>query len=389
MTHIYHVILLIERARAYGQGLLRGIARYAGIYGPWLPRMEPEFYRLSRRQSREWMTESETDGVIAHVADAQVIESIMNMGVPAIIAGIREPAADAHAVVTDDDAIGQMAVDYFLDRGFRRVAYCGLDDMYWSRQRGEAFRNKSVQAGCEARIYEQPTKKGLRTDEGERPVLADWLRSLPKPTALLACNDDRGKQVLAACKIAALDVPDEIAILGVDNDSLVCELEYPQLSSIALSVEAAGYAAATLLGDLMAGRKIGQERERIVVSPLYIVERQSTDVLATEDREVAAGLRFIREHVTMSMQVGDVAEAAALSRRALQQRFRQVLGRSIHDEIKRTQIDHMARMLVNTNLSIGEIARVLQCTELKNIARYFRRRTGLTPAQYRKKHSAR
>jgi len=308
--------------------------------------------------------------------------------VPAVIAGIREPATNAHVVVTDDEAIGRMAVDYFLDRGFRRFAYCGLDEMYWSRRRGETFCRKAADAGGEIRIYE-PSKKRLRTDEAERPALADWLRSLPKPTALLACNDDRSKQVLAACKVADLKVPDEVAILGVDNDDLVCELEYPQLSSIALSVEAAGYAAASLLDELMTERRTRRAKERIVVSPLYIVERQSTDVLATGDREVAAGLRFIREHVTLGIQVGDVAEASALSRRALQQRFRRVLGRSVHDEIKRSRIDHMARLLVTTNRSIGEIARSLQCTEVKNIARYFRQRTGLTPTRYRKRHSAR
>jgi LacI family transcriptional regulator len=389
MSRTYRVILLIERARAYGRGLLRGIARYASIHGSWLPQMEPEFYRLSRRQSKDWMSELKADGVIAHLADIRVMESITNLGIPAVIAGIREPAAHAHVLMTHDEAIGRMAVDCFLDRGSHRLAYCGLDEMYWSRQRGETFRRRAVEAGCEIRVYEQPKGRKRRTDEAERPILADWLRSLLKPTALLACNDDRAKQVLAACKMAALEVPDEIAILGVDNDELVCELEYPQLSSIALGVEAAGYAAATLLGELMTGHQRGRTRERIVVSPLYVVERQSTDVLAMEDGDVAAALRFIRAQAREGIQVRDVAEATALSRRALQQRFRRVLGRSIHDEIKRTRIDHMARLLVTTNLPITEIARLLQCTEVKNLARYFRERTGLTPAQYRKRHSAR
>ena len=138
----------------------------------------------------------------------------------------------------------------------------------------------------------------------------------------------------------------------------------------------------------MTGQRTSQTKERIVVSPLYVAERQSTDVLAIEDRDIAAGLRFVREHAREGIQVRDVAEATSLSRRALQQRFRRVLGRSIHDEIKRTRTDHMARMLVSTNLSIADIARLLQCTEVKNIARYFRQRTGLTPAQYRKRYSA-
>ncbi|MCU0914895.1 MAG: XylR family transcriptional regulator [Planctomycetes bacterium] len=389
MPTIYRVILLIERARAYGRGLLRGIARYTSIHGPWLPRIEPEFYRLSRRQSAEWMKELErADGVIAHLADTQTIESIVRSGIPAVIAGIREPAVQAHAVMTNDEAIAQMALDYLLNRGFRRLAYCGLDDMYWSRQRGRTFLHQACQAGCDVRVYEPPARKRPRTDEAERPLLADWLQSLPKPTALLACNDDRGKQILAACKIAGLEVPDEIAILGIDNDELVCELQHPQLSSIALSVEAAGYTAAALLGDLMAGRGSHAARETIVVSPLYVVERQSTDVLAMEDRDVAAGLRFIREHAREGIQVQDVAQASALSRRAVQQRFRRVLGRSVHDEIKRTRIDQMARLLVTTNLPMKEIARLLQCAEVKNLARYFRQQTGLTPAEYRKRYGA-
>lgn len=388
MRQIHHVVLLIERARAFGRGLLRGIARYAGLHGPWLAHMEPEFYRLSRGRSKEWMKELGADGVIAHLADVQVIESIMNLGIPAVIASVKEPVAGTHVLAVDDEAIGRMAVDYFRDRGFRRLAYCGLDEMYWSRQRCEAFSRKAIEAGCEIRVYEQPKRKRLCTDEAERRILSDWLRSLPKPTALLSCNDDRSKQVLAACKIAGLEVPDEIAILGIDNDELVCELGYPQLSSLALSVEAAGYAAATLLGELMTGQRTSQTKERIVVSPLYVAERQSTDVLAIEDRDIAAGLRFVREHAREGIQVRDVAEATSLSRRTLQQRFRRVLGRSIHDEIKRTRTDHMARMLVSTNLSIADIARLLQCTEVKNIARYFRQRTGLTPAQYRKRYSA-
>lgn len=160
------------------------------------------------------MKELGTDGVIAHLADTQVIESIMNLEVPAVIACVKEPVANAHVLETNGEAISQMAVDYFVDRGFHRLAYCGLDEMYWSRQRGETFRRKATEAGCEVRVYEQPARKRLRTDEMEQPILADWLRSLPKPTALLACNDDRSKQILAACKIAELEVPDEVAILG-------------------------------------------------------------------------------------------------------------------------------------------------------------------------------
>jgi len=379
------VILLIEKSRAYGRGLLRGIARYVGIHGPWLFQMRPEFYREDTGGALWWTKKRDADGVIAHVGDSRTIEIITNLGIPAVIAGIREPVARAHAVITDDVAIGQMAADHFLARGFRRFAYCGFDEMLWSRRRRDSFIRVATESGCDVCVYEQP-KKRVRTEEGERLLIADWLRSLPRPIALLACNDDRGKQVLAACDVAGLDVPDDVAILGVDNDDLICGLGFPQLSSIALNTEAAGYEAASALDGLMSGREPSEPSKQIRVSPLYVIERHSTDVVAMEDREVAVALRYIREHAAEVIQVGDVAEAIMLSRRALQQRFRRVLGRSVHEEIKRARVDRMARMLVTTNLSIAEIARLLRCTDVNNISRYFRQRMGLTPTQYRRKH---
>jgi len=378
---------MLERSRAYGRRLIRGILRYAKTHDPWLFHMEPEFYRYSAKPPQEWVKSLKADGIIAHLADDRAVKSVMGLGIPAIITSIRKPAVRTHAVETDDEAIGRMAVDYFLGRGFHHFAYCGFDEMHWSRRRGESFRQTVREAGREVRVYEKPKGKNLRTEEDEGPFLTDWLQSLPRPTALLACNDDRSRQVLIACRTARLQVPDDVAILGVDDDDLTCETAHPQLSSINLGVEAAGYAAATLLGQLMAEPKPNRENERIIICPLYVAERQSTDVLATEDREVATALRFIREHVREMVQVSDVAQAVGLSVRALQQRFSKVTGRSVHDEIKRTRVDHMTRLLVSTNLSITEIARMFQCAEVKNISRYFRQQTGLTPSQYRKRHS--
>jgi len=389
MPQTREVILVLERSRAYGRRLIRGIVRYAKTHDPWLFHMEPEFYRHSPQHPQAWITSLQADGIIAHLGDGRVLKNVMDLRIPAIITSIREPIAQTHAIESNDEAIGRMAVDYFLGRGFHHFAYCGFDGMHWSKRRGESFRRTVTQAGREICVYEQPRRKNLRTAEDEQPFLVDWLRSLPKPTALLTCNDDRGRQVLITCKTARLKVPDDIAILGVDDDEFVCETTHPQLSSINLGVEAAGYAAAVLLRDLMAEPKLDREKERITVSPLYVAERQSTDVLATKDREVAAALRFIREHVRETVQVRNIAEAAGLSRRALQQRFSKVTGHPVHDEIKRSRVDHMARMLTSTNLSITEIARLFQCAEVNNISRYFRQQTGLTPSQYRKMHSIR
>lgn len=386
MTAKRNVILLIERSRAYGRGLLRGIARYTADHTPWLLHLPPEFYQPSSSQPAKWLKKLNADGAIAHVADARIVDEVKALGIPAVIGGMRQRIADLHALATDDVAISRIAVNYFQDRGFHHFAYCGFDGMYWSELRCKSFVRLATESNNEVYVYERPSARKPLSEEAERPRLVKWLQSLPKPIALLACNDDRSRQVLDACEMAELQVPDEVAILGVDNDDLVCELRHPQLSSIAISTEAAGYQAARVLERLMAGDKNAAANRITKVSPLYIVARHSTDVVATKDRSVAAGLRFIRENVKEPIQVADVANAVSLSRRALQQRFKNALGRPVHEEIKRARVDRMARMLVSTNLSIREIAQVLRYPDV-NISRYFQQLMGVTPSKYRKRHS--
>jgi LacI family transcriptional regulator len=200
----------------------------------------------------------------------------------------------------------------------------------------------------------------------------------------MACNDDRGQYVLEACQIAGLRVPDDVAVIGVDNDDLICDLTVPPLSSIALNHEKAGYQAAQLLDEMMAGKKV-DSKTIIPLESSHIVIRQSTDVLAIEDHELAEAVRFIRGHSREAIQVSDVVESVAVSRRVLERRFREVLKRSVHDEIARARVEHACRMLVETNLSVSQIAQHLGYPSDKHIARHFRKEKGMTPRQYRKK----
>ena len=201
----------------------------------------------------------------------------------------------------------------------------------------------------------------------------------------MACNDDRSRDVLAACRIAELDVPGDVAILGVDDDELVCSLSYPQLSSIVASTERAGYEAARVLDKLMKGQKIAEAEKKVIISPLHVVTRQSTDVMAIEDHKLAEAVDFIRKHSREVIQVSDVAEAVGLSRRALEKRFRKVVSHSVHDEIKYTRVNQMADMLIGTNLSLSQIARLLGYPDASNISRYFKQYKGISPSEYRKR----
>jgi LacI family transcriptional regulator len=287
-------------------------------------------------------------------------------------------------IVTDDTVIGEMAAKHFLDKGFSNFAYCGLDRMHWSRNRSRSFQEFVRQAGFNVHIYKQPKSKLNRSWRNEQIILAKWLKELPKPIGLLACNDDRAQYVIEACKTADIKIPDQIAILGVDNDKLICNLANPPFSSIALNVERAGYEAADLLDRLMNGEKM--TGKPITVYPTHVEERQSTDFLAVTDHEVAIAIRFIKDHTRELLQVDDVVEASGLSRRVLEKRFRRVLHHSVFEMIKNARTEQVIRLLVETNMSVASIARTLKFPGAKHVARSFRQVTGMTPIAYRKKY---
>jgi len=389
MSKVPKVILLIEKSRAFGRGLLHGIVQYSNFHGPWLFYMEPETQKKGRKHSYDWIKELDADGIIGYTWDANLIKAIVNLECPAVIRGLEKPTRHAYCIVTDQAAIARTAVEYFLELGFRRFAYCGYGDMIWSQQRGENFRSAVTESGFNLKtyMYKQPKTRHLRIPDKEQVIIAKWLVSMPKPVAIMAGNDDRSQDILAACKIASINVPSEVAILGVDNDELICGLSYPQLSSIALNTQRAGYEAAQVLGKLMDRQKVEEKEKEVLVSPLHVVTRQSTDIMAIEDKQVAQAVHFIRNHSNEVIQVGNVVEAAGISRRTLEQRFRKTLGHSVLEEIKYARVNQMAKMLVETNLSISQIAWSLGFPYTNNISRYFKQQKGITPLEYRRKYA--
>lgn len=382
MREIPRVILLVETSRAFGRELLYGIARYSRSHGPWAFYKETGGLERSISRLKNWGA----DGII--MRNPKRSDELIAMGLPTILViHRREEPPGFPRIVTDGPGVARMAADHLLDRGFRRFAYCGFDDMVWSQQRKRAFRERIAEAGFETLVYEQPTSARNRTWEREQPLLAAWLAALPKPVGLFACNDDRAQHVTEACKTAGVHVPEEVAVIGVDNDELVCDLADPPISSVALDTEMAGYRAAELLDRMMRGGD--RTACDIMVHPTHIVTRQSTDILAIDDADVAGAIRFIRQNARRAIRVGDVAEAAALSRRVLEKRFRNLLNRSVHEEIRRVRVDQIATMLVETDLPIAEIAYRLGFPGVEHIARYFRKERNISPQDYRKSHGRR
>ncbi len=375
------VILLLATSRAHARGLLYGIGKYSRLHGPWIFDMAPPFYREPGTVSR--LKKWGPDGVIA--PDAKENKEIIAMGLPTIVYRMaKERIPDLPAIIADDKMVGIMAAEHLLDRGFRKFAYCGIEPRPWSQARSESFSKRILEAGFPTDLFSRKDKlKSRDSFDRQQNLLSDWLKSLPKPVGVMAGNDVCGRYVMQACRVAGLNVPDEVAVIGVDNDSLICDLTEPPLSSIAMNTEKAGYEAAQLLDSLMAGEAMAGQN--IVVEPTHVVIRQSTEILAIEDREVAEAIRFIRQNARRAITVGDVVNHRAMSRRNLELRFHRALGRSIHNEIKRVRTRQIVRMLAETDLSICEIALKLGHDSGKHLARYFRAQLAMSPAEYRRR----
>ncbi len=380
-----NVMLMIETSRAYGRGLLRGIAKYSSLYGGWNIYRQPEFYMRKSGRKKTFVfhpEESDFDGIIMREQDNT--EEILALKIPIIIVSFREETINIPRIDVDCDSLGRIAAEHFIDRGFKNFAYCGFAYMYWSVKRRRSFENTLNDAGYNVHVYEQSKAKSAIRWKDEKVIICQWLKALPKPIGLFACNDDRGEQVIDACKAAGIRIPDEIAVLGVDNDEFVCGLTAPPLSSIALNTEQAGFQAAEMLNKLMTNRNPG-DNTTIIVSGSHVVTRQSSDILAIEDQEVSRAVHFIRENITGPIQVNDVVRITTLSRCGLYQRFHKVLGHSVHDEIKRVRSEKIAQLLLDSDFSIGQIALKMGFQDSNHIARYFKKIKGVTPLAYRKK----
>lgn len=385
MGHRPRVAILVESSRGYGRGLLRGITEYLRIHGPWSVSFEE---RDLGDPPPAWLADWKGQGVIARVETRSLAKAISALGCPAIDLHGVFPDLGIPLIDTDDRAVTRLAVDHLLDRGFRTLAYCGFVGTNYSDRRCRFFTEQVREIGLTPLIYEPPARvRGGGTERQEQrgwmhgDDLAGWLSALPRPVGLMACNDIRGQQVLTTCRDAGIAVPDEIAVVGVDNDEILCELAAPPLSSVALNTRRIGYEAAELLARLMAGEPA--PTQPVLIEPLGVVTRQSTDVLAVDDRDVAAAVRYIREHACDGIQVEDVLAAVPLSRSVLDRRFTQVLGHSPKEEISRVRLQRIKQLLADTDLKLPQVAAMTGFPHPEYLSAMFKKTTGQTLGEFR------
>lgn len=375
------IILDIETTHSYGRGLIEGIVKYSQTHGPWAFFRPQPFYadRFSAAAGAKGIAGFKPDGII--IREPRNIDEYLAMGI-AIIVSPNRILPYIPCIETDAAMIGEMAAGHFLDRGFKKFAYCGFDGIGWSEKRFEAFQScLSVRGlGC---VFFGSTVQGLSNPLGRRcQALEKWLRGLEKPVAVMCCNDDMGRIVLEACKKAQIAVPNDVAVIGVDDDELVCELTDPPLSSISLDARKAGFEAAALLDRLMNGEKMNSQV--ILHRPCGVATRRSSDFYAVSDSQALKAAAYITANCRRPIQVGDVADAAGLSQRQLFNKFKTAFGCSVHSRIKAERIERIKTLLTETNLSISAIADAMGFADQAHISRYFSRQTGMNLSQYRK-----
>lgn len=384
MAHRQKILLLLESARTCERDFLRGIARYSHLHGPWAFYRKPKFYLKDRSTgvSLSQVKAFDPDGII--VSDTEQFDPILRLGKPTLIHAFKTDAHECPTIIGDSEQTGQMAANHLLGLGFSRFAYCGLGQYYWSRGRHASFRETIVQAGFDVSYFELHPQQVKNALPKELLRLAKWLTSVI-PAGLMACADDCSQYIVEACKIADIQIPEQIGLIGVDNDDMVCELSDPPLSSIALDFDKAGYDAADLLDHLMSSQAAAHQR--ITVHPSHIVTRASTDILAIEDKDVAMAVQFIRQHTNKLIQISDVLNHVTCSQRTLHHKFHTELGRSVHQEIKQVRIERIAKLLRETDLPISTIAIKLGYSNINHISRYFQQAMNLAPLAYRKQFS--
>jgi LacI family transcriptional regulator len=345
------VALEVDTASAYGRGLLRGIAEYARAHGPWT------FVRGG----------AAADGILALVRSRRQARSLVRTGVPFVDLDYALPELSrTWGVAHDEAAVAELAARHLLDCGLRDFAFVGLEeDTFWERERRESFLRR-----VPATVFPGGS-------------LPRWLASLPRPCGILAANDERGRDVLEAARRAGLRVPENVAVLGVDDDEVICELAQPALSSIALDTRRIGYEGAALLDRRMRGRRA--PRRLLRAGPLGVISRRSTDVLALDDALVARAVRFLRAHAAEPIGVDELVRATGAARRTLEVRFRRALGRTPYQEILRVRLARVAELLVRTDWPLKKVALSSGFTYPEQMHAAFRRAYGTTPTRYRRR----
>jgi LacI family transcriptional regulator len=377
---IPRVAVLVDTSTSWGRRIVTGIHNYIRKSGRW------QLFIEARGMEENWSVPPgwRGDGVIARIGSPEMAAELKTLRIPVInVSGIQLPGVDFPRVTTDLNASARLAADHFLNRGFKHFAFFSLSGLSYVATLQEAFVRAVESAGGQCVIHTEVPRHGAEMDwNADLAKLGEWLRSLPKPVGVLTWNQSSGREVIFACQVAGLLVPEEVAVLSASDDDLLCEVLQIPMSGIMVAAEQIGHEAARLLHRLMRGGKA--PKEPILFPSLSVVTRHSTDTLAMPDRALVKALSYIRANVSREIQVNDVAREAGVSRRVLERRFAEQLGRTPAEEIRRLHFERAKELLAETDLPIPDVAEAAGFGSPEYLAYLFRENMKVTPLQYRK-----
>lgn len=371
-----NILLMVDLDRAYERGLVMGILKYAHMHGPFnFMRRESvvlgELHTLNMSKIKQWGPQ----GVF--LREGHDIKGLKSLGLPTIYMPSTVPDSNSCNILTDDYTIGSKAANYLLSKGLANFAYCGLDERhYWSIDRRAGFVDTIEDEGFAVDTCDMLDSSGS---------IEQWISGWNLPMGLMVCTDDCALKCYNAIHAAGMSIPEEVAIVGVGNDEIVCNFSEPPMSSVKLNLEAAGFMAMDKMRYAIGGVALEGD---VLVDAVDVVERQSSNFFSVEDEVVSSAMRFIYENRNEPIGVEDVVQACPVSRRVLYRRFKQSLGRSIAEEIRMVRMNHAAQIILHTNFSLPDIADQLGFDSPHNFSRAFLREKGITPHKYRLKYSA-
>lgn len=382
MSKPKRVLLLIETSQAYGRKIIEGISRYVFENGDWEIDIEN---RGLLEKIPDWIKFWKGDGIIARSITPSQMKILSCFDIP-VIELLGDEIKHKAEVYTDEVSIGRMACEHFLECGLRNFGFISFGNVWWARRRCEAFSRYLSLYGHSCHIYpgvkkDSKSSFSFGNDMQERST-KKWLLELPRPIGVFATNDWHARHVLHACRNLGLSIPRDIAVLGAANDTMLCNLQTPTLSSIDLDAERIGIVAAELLQARMHRRRF-KKALPIVIPPIQVVARQSTDTLAVDDPDVVCAIQYIRRNAVNGIKVSDVVQETGLGTSTLFRRIKRVLGHSAEDEIIRIRVEKAKNMLRETHYSVDSIAKKVGFQYSEHFARVFRSVEKMSPSEYR------
>ena len=380
------LLIISDFTEAFPSKLLKGIVQYSRRKEQWIIcRMPPAYKKMIGipgvvRWAKSWGA----DAVIGQFEETDDVGLFAVNGIVAVAQDFKQRFSNIPNITADYIGTGRMGARFFLKRGFRHFAFFGFRNVCWSDERCDGFWQEVEAAGHGNTFYTYNLQDIDNLWFYEQDKLTDWLRAIPKPIGIMACDDNQGNNLVEACHAAGIKIPSEVSILGVDNDELLCNLGSTPLSSIQVNIEEGGYQTAALIEQ----RVLHPETplQNVVLKPVKIIGRMSTATYATQDDEIQKAIQFIHRNVMKKISVEDVTAEVALSRRLLERRFKKVTDQTIYQYITDVKLKQFAQMLLDTDDQLIDIALALGETDTKSISRRFKQLYGCSPIQWREKN---